>query len=75
MEGADGMARKQRKAKFEACPGCIAVDVEGRECQPGDARYCPIGWFNNGMASTGVNVMDKEEIELKGTVKKSTESG
>jgi len=34
----------QRKAGYENCPGCKAVEKGGKPCNPHNASYCPIAW-------------------------------
>jgi len=29
-----------RAPGYEGCPGCVAVDVDGKPCAPGNLRYC-----------------------------------
>jgi len=39
------MAKGERAEGYEWCPGCYAVDHEGKPCDPHNARYCPIAAF------------------------------
>lgn len=34
----------KRHENYESCPGCVAVDVEGKDCDPHNAAVCPIAW-------------------------------
>jgi hypothetical protein len=38
---------KRRAMGYESCPGCMMVDARGKDCEPGNASYCPIAWFNS----------------------------
>lgn len=38
------MPKGNRASGMEDCPGCRAVDKDGKPCNPHDARVCPIAW-------------------------------
>lgn len=33
-----------RAPGYEDCPGCKAVEQEGKDCNPHNAAICPIAW-------------------------------
>jgi hypothetical protein len=35
---------KNRVEGYENCPGCVAVDKDGKPCCPYNAAICPIAW-------------------------------
>ena len=39
------MSKKKRAKGMEECPGCVAVDIDGEKCSPGNARICLISWW------------------------------
>ena len=34
------MTTKNRVPGYEGCPGCVAVDVDGKPCAPGNLAHC-----------------------------------
>ena len=34
------MTEKNRAPGYENCPGCVAVDRDGKTCAPGNLSYC-----------------------------------
>jgi len=41
------MASKNRAPGYEQCPGCKAVEKDGKVCNPHNAAFCPIAWAKN----------------------------
>jgi len=33
-----------RQQGYEGCPGCKAVEQDGKTCNPYNAAICPIAW-------------------------------